>query len=73
MLGGLYNFPLFAVGLPEKIYENRIQLKQKISIFLLRIMQHKPGSRLKLRMGMHSGRVVGGVVGTKIPHYSVFG
>ena len=35
--------------------------------------QHKPGSRLKLRMGMHSGRVVGGVVGTKIPHYSVFG
>ena len=38
-----------------------------------RIAQHKPGSRLKLRMGMHSGRVVGGVVGTKIPHYSVFG
>ena len=37
------------------------------------IAQHKPGSRLKLRMGMHSGRVVGGVVGTKIPHYSVFG
>ena len=37
------------------------------------IVQHKPGSRLKLRMGMHSGRVVGGVVGTKIPHYSVFG
>lgn len=36
-------------------------------------VQHKPGSRLKLRMGMHSGRVVGGVVGTKIPHYSVFG
>ena len=25
------------------------------------------------RMGMHSGRVVGGVVGSKIPHYSVFG
>ena len=37
------------------------------------IVQHKPGSRLKLRMGIHSGRVVGGVVGTKIPHYSVFG
>jgi len=24
-------------------------------------------------MGMHSGGVVGGVVGTKIPHYSIFG
>jgi class 3 adenylate cyclase len=29
--------------------------------------------KLRLRMGMNSGRVVGGVVGTKIPHYSVFG
>ena len=36
-------------------------------------IKHKPGFRLKLRMGMHSGRVVGGVVGTKIPHYSIFG
>ena len=36
-------------------------------------IKHKPGFRLKLRMGMHSGKVVGGVVGSKIPHYSVFG
>ena len=34
---------------------------------------HKPGYRLKMRMGIHSGSVVAGVVGTKIPHYSVFG
>ena len=26
-----------------------------------------------MRMGMHSGGCVAGVVGTKIPHYSVFG
>ena len=26
-----------------------------------------------MRMGIHSGSVVAGVVGTKIPHYSVFG
>ena len=26
-----------------------------------------------MRMGMHSGDCVAGVVGTKIPHYSVFG
>ena len=36
-------------------------------------IKHKPQHRLKLRMGLHSGQVVGGVVGTKIPHYSVFG
>ena len=34
---------------------------------------HKPGYRLKMRMGIHSGSAVAGVVGTKIPHYSVFG
>ena len=34
---------------------------------------HKPGYRLKMRMGIHSGSVVAGVGGTKIPHYSVFG
>ena len=26
-----------------------------------------------MRMGIHSGGCVAGVVGTKIPHYSVFG
>ena len=36
-------------------------------------IQHKPDFRLQLRMGMHSGSVVGGLVGTKIPHFSLFG
>merc|ERR1711892_181889 len=36
-------------------------------------IKHKPGFRLKLRMGIHSGQVVGGIVGKKIPHYSIFG
>ena len=36
-------------------------------------IKHKPGYRLKMRMGMHSGPAVGGVVGTKIPHFGVFG
>ena len=26
-----------------------------------------------MRMGIHTGSCVAGVVGTKIPHYSVFG
>ena len=36
-------------------------------------VKHKPGYKLKTKMGMHSGKVVGGLVGTKIPHYSVIG
>ena len=36
-------------------------------------VDHKPGYQLQMRMGMHSGDCVAGVVGTKIPHYSVFG
>ena len=36
-------------------------------------MVHKPGYRIRLRMGIHSGMVVAGIVGRKIPHYSVFG
>ncbi|XP_023346967.1 guanylate cyclase 2G [Eurytemora carolleeae] len=29
--------------------------------------------RLKIRVGIHTGSLVGGVVGVKIPHYSIFG
>ena len=36
-------------------------------------VSHKPGYQLQMRMGIHSGACVAGVVGTKIPHYSVFG
>ena len=53
-----------------EIAKMSLDLLTKIGTFQI---QHKPGYRLKLRMGMHSGQVVGGVVGTKIPHYSVFG
>ena len=28
---------------------------------------------MKMRMGIHSGSCVGGVVGSKMPHFSVFG
>ncbi len=45
-------------------------LLQSIQMFTI---DHLPGRSLQLRMGIHSGPCVGGVVGIKMPRYFIFG
>ena len=69
---------LVASGLP---YPNGKQHAKEISNMALRLMRevngfkvnHMRNYKMQMRMGIHSGSCVGGVVGSKMPHFSVFG
>ena len=47
-----------------------LELLSKVFPFKVR---HKPGYRMRVRVGIDSGPCTAGIIGDKLPHYSVFG
>uniref|UniRef100_T1JDE2 guanylate cyclase n=1 Tax=Strigamia maritima TaxID=126957 RepID=T1JDE2_STRMM len=66
-----------ASGVPIRVPDHYEQIATMALHFVSTIfnfpVRHLPNQRLKIRIGIHSGTCVSGIVGVKMPRYCIFG